>query len=89
MLAFSETNREPGEPTMAAAENPKLDSVPPFDNAKDPADWVSGSEPMTAAQASYLKMLCMEADDPTAFEEGLTKTEAAQRIDMLKAALAR
>jgi hypothetical protein len=28
---------------------------------KDPDDWVSGDEPMTRAQASYLKTLCEQA----------------------------
>jgi hypothetical protein len=28
---------------------------------KDPDDWVSGDEPMTGAQASYLKTSCEQA----------------------------
>jgi hypothetical protein len=31
------------------------------DSQKDPNDWVSGDEPMTGAQASYLKTLCEQA----------------------------
>ena len=62
--------------------NPK---ARPVDNAKkDPADWVSGDEPMTGAQASYLKTLSEQAHRPDAFEEGLTKAEASERIDALK-----
>ncbi len=45
-----------------------MSEIPPQDNqpttsdptpaaAKDPDDWVTGDEPMTGAQASYLKTL--------------------------------
>jgi hypothetical protein len=62
--------------------NPKTN---PTDNTqKDPDDWVSGDEPMTGAQASYLKTLCEQANEPDMFEEGLTKAEASKRIDALK-----
>ena len=56
--------------------------------AKDPDDWVSGDEPMTGAQASYLKTLSEQAHDPSAYEDGLTKAEASKRIEMLKQRLA-
>ena len=47
---------------MANAINPK---TAPTDNAqKDPDDWVSGDDPMTGAQASYLKTLCEQAGTP-------------------------
>jgi Protein of unknown function (DUF3072) len=49
---------------------------------KDPADWKTGDEPMTAAQASYLKTLSDQASEP--FEEDLTKAEASRRIDELQ-----
>ena len=51
---------------------------------KDPEDWVTGDEPMTGAQASYLKTLSEEAHDPEAFDEGLSKAEASLKIDELK-----
>jgi hypothetical protein len=36
----------------------------PTGNAvKDPEDWVTGEEPMTDAQASYLQTLCEEAGE--------------------------
>ena len=50
---------------------------------KNPDDWVTGEEPMTGAQKSYLKTLCEEAREP--FDEGLTKAEASKRIDELQA----
>jgi hypothetical protein len=40
-------------------------------------------EPMTGAQASYLKMLADEVREPAAFQQGLTKREATRRIDAL------
>ena len=43
----------------------------------------SGREPMTGAQASYLKMLAEEVQEPAAFEQGLSKREATRRIDAL------
>lgn len=49
---------------------------------KDPADWKTGDEPMTAAQASYLKTLSDQAGEP--FKEDLTKAEASRRIDELQ-----
>jgi hypothetical protein len=50
---------------------------------KDPADWVTGDEPMTGVQRSYLKTLSEEAHVP--FDDGLTKAEASRRIDELQA----
>jgi hypothetical protein len=51
---------------------------------KDPDEWVSGDEPMTGAQASYLKTLSEEAHEPDAFDPNLGKAEASKRIDRLK-----
>lgn len=50
---------------------------------KDPADWVTGDEPMTGAQRSYLKTLSEEAHEP--FDPDLSKAEASRRIDELQA----
>jgi hypothetical protein len=66
---------------VTTSTNPK--QRPPTGNqAKDPRDWVTADEPMTGAQASYLKTLCEEAGEP--FEEGLTKAQASARIDELR-----
>jgi hypothetical protein len=51
--------------------------------AKDPDEWVTGEEPMTAAQASYLRTLSRGANEP--FDENLTKAEASKRIEELQA----
>lgn len=50
---------------------------------KNPDDWTTGSEPMTGAQASYLRTLCEEAGE--AFDPDLSKAEASKRIDALQA----
>jgi hypothetical protein len=49
---------------------------------KDPDDWVTGDEPMTGAQRSYLKTLSEEAH--VDFDENLTKADASRRIDELQ-----
>lgn len=49
---------------------------------KDPEDWVTGDEPMTGPQASYLQTLSREAGE--AAPEELTKAEASQRIEELQ-----
>ena len=65
---------------MADHSNPKTE---PFSNAeKDPDDWTTGDEPMTGAQASYLKTLSEEAH--AEFDDALTKAEASKRIDALQ-----
>jgi hypothetical protein len=49
---------------------------------KDPTEWKTGDEPMTGAQASYLKTLSDQASEP--FDENLSKAEASRRIDQLQ-----
>ena len=67
-----------------ADSNPKTEPDPGSNTEKDPDDWTTGGEPMTGAQASYLKTLSEQAHDPDAFEDGLTKAEASKRIDGLR-----
>jgi hypothetical protein len=64
--------------------NPKIDPAPNSNTEKAPDDWVSGGDPMTGAQASYLKTLSEEVGGPDDFEPGLSKAEASKRIDALK-----
>ena len=70
---------------MTDARNPK--DHPVSNMEKDPDEWVSGDEPMTGAQISYLKTLSEQAHDPDAYAEDLSKAEASKRIDALKAKL--
>jgi len=73
----------------AHPHNPKQDPNPASNTEKDPDDWVTGDEPMTGAQASYLKTLSEEAHDVEAFSDQLSKAEASKRIDALKETLGR
>jgi hypothetical protein len=55
----------------------------PQENAeKDPADWVTGDEPMTGAQRSYLHTLAQEAGQEV--PEDATKAQASELIDQLQ-----
>ena len=62
--------------------NPKTDPAPNSNTVKDPNDWTTGDEPMTGAQASYLKTLTEQTGGT--FEEGISKPEASKRIDALR-----
>jgi hypothetical protein len=62
--------------------NPKTSTA--SNTQKDPDDWVSGDEPMTGAQASYLKTLCEQAHSRQTFNENLTKAEASKLIDEMR-----
>ena len=57
---------------------------PTSNTQKHPDDWVSGDDPMTGAQASYLKTLCEQAGTPGVFNENLTKAEASKLIDEMR-----
>jgi hypothetical protein len=52
----------------------------------NPDLWFSKDEPMTDRQAEYLEDLCKKAGEP--FDDTLTKSAAAKRIEELKAQLA-
>jgi hypothetical protein len=49
---------------------------------RPPEEWKSGDEPMTEAQASFLKRLSEEAGEP--FDPKLSKAAASRRIDELR-----
>ena len=74
---------------MSDHNNPKTEDPSGSNTVKDPHDWVSGDDPMTGAQASYLKTLSEEADAPDQFNGDLNKAEASERIDALKQQLNR
>ena len=80
--AAAETPQDPGVPGV------KLPADEPAQGAeaglqRDPDEWVTGDEPMTPAQSSYLRTLCERANEP--FDETLTKAQASKRIDELRA----
>ncbi|WP_336204481.1 DUF3072 domain-containing protein [Nonomuraea sp. LPB2021202275-12-8] len=49
---------------------------------KDPGEWTTGEEPMTAPQESYLRTLAREASREV--PGGLSKAEASRMIDELQ-----
>jgi len=49
---------------------------------KDPSDWVSGDDPATEAQKSYIDSLAKQAGEQ--IPANLTKAEASEQIDRLK-----
>ena len=50
--------------------------------SKDPEQWVTGDEPMTGPQRSYLDTLAREAGEELSAD--LTKAEASEHIDRLQ-----
>ena len=54
---------------------------------KDPDTWVTGDEPMTGAQRSYLDTLAREAGEQ--LSPDLTKAEASEHIDRLRSTTGR
>ena len=49
---------------------------------KDPNEWVTGDEPATGAQKSYLDTLAREAGEE--IPANITKAEASEHIDRLQ-----
>ena len=49
---------------------------------KDPDQWVTGDQPMTGPQESYLQTLAREAGEEVPHD--LSKAEASKRIDALQ-----
>ena len=49
---------------------------------KDPSDWVTGDEPATGPQKSYLSTLAREAGEEV--PEDITKADASKKIDELQ-----
>ena len=76
-------NNQVNEDHNANKQVPQPDTAVSSSNTeKNPDEWVTGDEPMTGAQKSYLKTLSDEAKE--AFDENLTKAEASKRIDELQ-----
>jgi hypothetical protein len=51
--------------------------------SKDPSEWVTGDEPITGPQASYLDTLAREANEEIPAD--ITKAEASEQIERLQA----
>jgi len=52
---------------------------------KDPSDWVSGDDPITPSQKSYLDTLARQAGEELSAD--MNKAEASQHIERLKSQL--
>ena len=62
--------------------NVKRMDDPGSNTVKDPGSWVTGDEPMTGAQNSYLHTLAEEAKEEV--PDDLSKADASKKIDELK-----
>jgi hypothetical protein len=73
---------------MSTDDTPQNDTPAPNANPeKDPSAWVTGAEPMTGPQASYLRTLCQEAGRE--FDPNLSKADASRLIDELQSTTGR
>jgi len=70
------TTDHAGEMLGGAAPDPTTDA------SKDPEDWVTGDEPMTGPQRSYLDTLARQAGEEIPAD--ITKAEASEHIDRLQ-----
>ncbi len=80
----AETRNQHERSKAPERDNPKSQPDAGDNRIKDPEEWVTGHEPMTGAQASYLKTLSEQAHEPEAYDPKLDKAEASKRIDHLK-----
>ncbi|MGY1740906.1 MULTISPECIES: DUF3072 domain-containing protein [unclassified Blastococcus] len=66
---MSESSANSGQPGDLTAE-------------KDPRDWVTGDEPATGAQKSYLNTLARQAGEEV--PDDISKADASMKIDELQ-----
>lgn len=69
-------------PMEQAMEKHIQENGQPGNMVKNPDEWVTGDEPMTGAQKSYLSTLCEEAGED--LDENLSKAQASKRIEELQ-----
>jgi DUF3072 family protein len=80
----TDDRRPEGAAAEGAEEQPLGAGAPPAGSSteKDPEAWVTGDEPMTGAQRSYLDTLARQAGET--LSPNLTKAEASEHIDRLQ-----
>lgn len=84
----SQAAQEEVKDIQASPDNGSTDEVlgaaTPGNDAleKDPSDWVSGDDPITPAQKSYLDNLARQAGEELSAD--MNKAEASQHIERLK-----
>ncbi len=67
--------------TTEPTSSPTSDS-PTSNPEKDPQEWVTGDEPMTGPQQSYLQTLAREGSEE--LPDNLTKAQASVEIERLQ-----
>jgi DUF3072 family protein len=70
------------QPSTSGVEGIKQQQDPASNAQKDPDTWVTGDQPPTGAQRSYLQTLAEEASE--AVPDDLNKAEASKKIDELQ-----
>lgn len=75
-------------PVDVPRSDPEVLGAPPTPggdgNERDPQEWVTGDDPATEAQKSYLDVLARQAGEEI-LAAGLTKAQASEHIDRLQA----
>lgn len=81
---MTEKQNSQEDPGQDPAVGDVLGATEPTGNpaAKDPSEWVTGDEPITAAQRSYLDTLAREAGETVPAD--ITKAEASEHIERLQ-----
>ncbi|GAA2736529.1 hypothetical protein GCM10009867_21420 [Pedococcus aerophilus] len=82
-MSDHDTQPTTDEPEMLGATEPVDDPA----LEKDPSDWVSGDDPITESQKSYLDTLARQAGEE--IPASITKAEASEHIDRLRTNLDR
>jgi hypothetical protein len=70
------TKKKPAAPSHDLTQDPSA--------VKDPATWVTGEEPMTGAQESYVHTLARQAGEEERLPDEMTKAEASEKIEELQ-----
>lgn len=82
---MSDTTADQPDPIETAPSGETLGGAhpdPSNDASKDPEEWVTGDEPITGPQRSYLDTLAREAGEEISAD--LTKAQASEEIDRLQ-----
>lgn len=78
----SETSQAAQEEVEHIGAEPGSTTEPGDDSIKDPKEWVSGDDPITESQKSYLDTLARQAGETLPAD--ITKAEASEHIDRLR-----
>lgn len=77
-MSENTSNASVGETEMLGSPEPTTDTT----TERDPSEWVTGDDPATEAQKTYLDRLAREAGEEIPAD--LTKAEASEHIDRLQ-----